>query len=75
MPPFIPRRMPPVAVGVCRAVHASLPLPDAGPTPGEDLSLADALSAQARLLADSVEAAAPGTMECVRVQSKLLRIS
>lgn len=63
MPPFISRRMPLVVVGVCRAVHATLPLPDAGPPPAEDLALAEVLAGHARMLAASVEAAAPGAMD------------
>lgn len=70
MPPFISRRMPPVVVGVCRAVHATLPLPDAGPPPGEDISLMEVLAGQARLIASSVEAAAPGTMARVLTPPK-----
>lgn len=62
MPPFIPRRLPPVLVGACRAVHSAIPLPAAGPPPVEDLALAEVLAGQARMLAASVEAAAPGTM-------------
>lgn len=66
MPPFIPRRLPPVAVGACRAVHAALPLPDAGLVPDADLTLAEVLARQARTLAAMVEAAAPGTMISLR---------
>ncbi|MCJ2039882.1 hypothetical protein MKK55_13175 [Methylobacterium sp. J-059] len=62
MPPYTVRRMPPAVVGACRALHAVLPLPEAGPLPGEDLSLAEVLAAQARVPAAAVEAAAPGTM-------------
>lgn len=62
MPPFLSRRLPPVVVGVCRAVYAAIPLPDVGPPPGEDVSLEEVLAGQARLIAASVEAAAPGTM-------------
>lgn len=63
MPPFISRRLPPVLVGACRALHAAIPLPEASPVVGEDLALAEVLAGQAMMLAASVEAAAPGTME------------
>lgn len=63
MPPYISRRIPPAVVGACRVLHAVLPLPEAGPLPGEDVTLAEVLAGQARVLALSVEAAAPGAMD------------
>lgn len=63
MPPFIPRRLPPVVTRACRAVHGAIPLPEAGPPPAEDLALAEVLAGHARMLAASVEAAAPGAMD------------
>lgn len=66
MRPYIPHRLPPVVAGVCRAVHAVSPPPDAGPPPGEDISLAEVLSGHARVLALSIEAVAPGSMDRLR---------
>lgn len=65
MPPFIPRRLPPVVRGACRVVHDVAPLPDAGP-PAGDRSLREVLVEQARTLSEAVEAEAPGLMECLR---------
>ena len=62
MSPFISRRLPPVVVGACRAVHSAVPLPEAGPPPGEELALVEVLRAQALMLAMSVEAITPGAM-------------
>ncbi|MCJ2081547.1 hypothetical protein [Methylobacterium sp. J-090] len=63
--PFIPRRLPPVVRGACRVVHDVAPLPDAG-RPAGDRTLREVLIEQARALAASVEAEAPGLMESVR---------
>ncbi|TXN41264.1 hypothetical protein FV232_09740 [Methylobacterium sp. WL30] len=66
MNPFPPCRLPPAVVGVCRALDGVLTLPEAGPAPDGDLSLADVLAVHARMLAASVEEAAPGLMHAVR---------
>lgn len=65
MHPFHPRRLPPAVVGACRALDGVLTLPEAGPAPDGDLSLADVLARHAQLLAASVEEAAPGTMAAI----------
>lgn len=65
MSPFSQRRLPPAVVGVCRALDGVLTLPEAGPAPDGDLSLAEVLAGHARMLAASVEEAAPGTMAAI----------
>ncbi|GJD46566.1 hypothetical protein AFCDBAGC_4448 [Methylobacterium cerastii] len=72
MHPFHPRRLSPAVVGACRALDGVLTLPEAGPAPDGDLSLAEVLAGHARMLAASVEEAAPGLMHAVREPIKAI---
>jgi hypothetical protein len=73
MSPFSPRRLPPAVVGVCRALDGVLTPPEAGAAPDGNLSLAEVLAGHARMLAASVEEAAPGLMHAVREPIKQSR--
>lgn len=64
--PFTPR-LPPVARGACRAIHAAPPaLPESLPTPPADAPVAEVLAEQAAALADRVEAVDPAVLKAAR---------
>lgn len=63
---FTPR-LPPVARGACRALHAAPPaLPESLPAPPEDAPVAEVLADQAAALAGAVEAVDPTVLKAAR---------
>lgn len=64
--PFTPR-LPPVARGACRALHAAPPpLPESPPTPPEDAPVQEVLADQAAAVAKAVAETNPGLMQAAR---------
>ncbi|MGU3656871.1 hypothetical protein [Methylobacterium fujisawaense] len=64
--PFTPR-LPPVARGACRALHAAPPpLPEFSPVPPEDAPVEEVLAEQAAALARAVAETDPALMQAAR---------
>ncbi|SFI10919.1 hypothetical protein [Methylobacterium brachiatum] len=69
--PFTPR-LPPVARGACRALHAAPPaLPESPPAPPADAPVAEVLAEQAEALARAVEETDPVLMKAARTAARV----
>jgi len=62
--------LPPVARGACRAVSASVPLPESPPAPPADAPVEAVLADQAGALAATVEEATPEALRAARAAAR-----
>ena len=68
---FTPR-LPPVARGACRALHAAPPpLPESPPAPAEDAPVQEVLADQAEALARAVAETDPALMQAARTAARV----
>lgn len=62
--------LPPVVRGACRAVSASVPLPESPPSPPADAPVEAVLTDQAEALAATVEEASPEALRAARAAAR-----